>query len=103
VVLIAGGLAKGTDVTPLSKQPNVRYLLGIGEAGSGLAAAAGERGRDVGTLDRAVQLAAELAEPGDTVLLAPGCASFDQFVSYAERGDRFVELVKKIMEEDPSG
>jgi UDP-N-acetylmuramoylalanine--D-glutamate ligase len=103
VVLIAGGLAKGTDVTPLAREPNVRHVLGIGEAGSELASAAGEKGRDVATLDRAVELAAELADPGDTVLLAPGCASFDQFDSYSERGDRFAELVREIMEEERSG
>jgi UDP-N-acetylmuramoylalanine--D-glutamate ligase len=103
VVLIAGGLAKGTDVTPLAREPNVRHLLGIGEAGPVLASAAGGRGRNVETLDRAVELAAELAEPGDTVLLAPGCASFDQFDSYAERGDRFAELVREMTEEERSG
>jgi UDP-N-acetylmuramoylalanine--D-glutamate ligase len=103
VVLIAGGLPKGTDVTPLAREPNVRHVLGIGEAGPELASAAGDKGRDVGTLDRAVEMAAELADPGDTVLLAPGCASFDQFDSYSERGDRFAELVREIMEEERSG
>ena len=103
VVLIAGGLAKGLDVAPLASEPNVRYVLGIGEAGPGLVLAAGVRGRDAGTLERAVELAAELAEPGDTVLLAPGGASFDQFASYAERGDRFAALVRSITEEARSG
>jgi UDP-N-acetylmuramoylalanine--D-glutamate ligase len=103
VILIAGGLAKGTDVIPLAREGNVRHLLGIGEAGSVLASAAGGRGREVGTLERAVALAADLAEPGDTVLLAPGCASFDQFISYEERGDRFTELVEHMMEEERSG
>jgi UDP-N-acetylmuramoylalanine--D-glutamate ligase len=103
VILIAGGLAKGIDLTPVAGEDNLRYLLGIGEAGPALAAAAGARGRDAGTLERAVPLAADLAEPGDTVLLAPACASFDQFDSYAERGDRFSELVKEIMEEARSG
>jgi UDP-N-acetylmuramoylalanine--D-glutamate ligase len=50
----------------------------------------------VGTLERAVQLAAKIARPGDTVLLAPGCASFDQFASYQERGTRFQELVGEM-------
>jgi UDP-N-acetylmuramoylalanine--D-glutamate ligase len=103
VILIAGGLAKGTDVSPLAREGNVRHLLGIGEAGPSLAVAAGERGHDVGTIEQAVAVAAELAEPGDTVLLAPGCASFDQFESYAARGERFSELVLEIMEEERSG
>jgi len=103
VVLIAGGLAKGLDVGPIAREPNVRFLIGIGEAGPELASAAGERGRVAGTMERAVELAAELAEPGDTVLLAPGCASFDQFASYAERGDRFAGLVRSITEEAGSG
>ncbi len=103
VLLIAGGLAKGMDVTAVAEEPNVRHLLGIGEAGRDLARAAGDRGIDSVTLTRAVEMAADLAEPGDTVLLAPGCASFDQFDSYEERGDRFSELVKEIMEEAGSG
>ncbi|MFV1960852.1 MAG: UDP-N-acetylmuramoyl-L-alanine--D-glutamate ligase [Acidimicrobiia bacterium] len=97
VILIAGGLPKGLDLTPVAAEPNVRILIGIGEAGPGLAASAGERGRFAGTLDIAVEMAAQVAESGDTVLLAPGCASFDQFDSYAARGDRFAELVTQRM------
>ncbi|MGH2400076.1 MAG: UDP-N-acetylmuramoyl-L-alanine--D-glutamate ligase, partial [bacterium] len=51
--------------------------------------------RDVGTLDRAVAEAAEMAKAGEAVLLSPGCESFDQFRDYRQRGDRFVELVQK--------
>ncbi len=101
VVLIAGGLAKGTDVSPLATEPNVRILIGIGEAGPNLVDAAGSRGRLAGTMDKAVEVAAEEAEAGDTVLLAPGCASFDQFASYAARGDRFAELVRETIGEGP--
>ncbi len=93
VILIAGGLSKGLDVSDLASEPNVKVVLGIGEAGPDLVNAAGARGWLAETLEEAVGLAAQLAEPGDTVLLAPGCASFDQFSSYAERGDRFAELV----------
>lgn len=95
VILIAGGLAKGVDLTPLAAEDNVRMIIGIGEAGPDLVAAAGERGRLAGTLEIAVEVAARAALPGDTVLLAPGCASFDQFVSYGARGDRFGELVEE--------
>jgi UDP-N-acetylmuramoylalanine--D-glutamate ligase len=99
VVLIAGGLAKGLDVRPLAAEANVRFVLGIGDSGPDLVATAGDRGRLAGTLEQAVGMAAELAEPGDTVLLAPGCASFDQFSSYAERGAKFTQLAKEITEE----
>lgn len=94
VVLIAGGLAKGMDISPLGREPNVKMAIGIGEAGSMVSDAAGDRGREAGTLDVAVEMALTVAEPGDTVLLAPGCASFDQFSGYAERGDRFSELAR---------
>jgi UDP-N-acetylmuramoylalanine--D-glutamate ligase len=48
------------------------------------------------TLDEAVTLAAQLAQPGHIVLLSPGCASFDAFHDYAERGARFKELVLQL-------
>lgn len=93
VILIAGGLAKGVDLSPLVAEENVKMIVGIGEAGPDLVEAAGERGRLAGTMEIAVEVAAGAAVPGDTVLLAPGCASFDQFASYGARGDRFAELV----------
>ncbi len=95
VVLIAGGLAKGLDVTDLAREPNLRHLIGIGTAGPDLVAAAGERGHLAGSMEDAVGLASSIARDGDTVLLAPGCASFDQFESYSERGDRFSELARE--------
>lgn len=98
VVLIAGGLAKGIDLTPIAEEENVRLLVGIGEAGPDLVEAARERGRLAGTLENAVEVAAAAAQPGETVLLAPGCASFDQFPSYGARGDRFAELVRERQE-----
>jgi UDP-N-acetylmuramoylalanine--D-glutamate ligase len=50
-------------------------------------------------MDEAVRRAARLAHPGDAVLLSPACSSFDMFQSYAERGDRFAEAVKKLEKE----
>ena len=99
VVLIAGGLAKGLDLAPIAEEPAVRVLIGIGEAGPALVELAGERGRLAGNLETAVEMARQIAEPGDTVLLAPGCASFDQFESYGQRGDRFAELVRETVGE----
>ncbi|HEY5889588.1 MAG TPA: UDP-N-acetylmuramoyl-L-alanine--D-glutamate ligase, partial [Acidimicrobiia bacterium] len=99
VVLIAGGLAKGIDVSPIAREPNLSAVIGIGEAGPGLAEAAGAVGQSAETLEMAIQIAARVARPGDTVLLAPGCASFDQFESYVARGDRFQELVNQLIVE----
>jgi UDP-N-acetylmuramoylalanine--D-glutamate ligase len=56
----------------------------------------------VGTLDAAVRRAAAVAEPGDVVLLAPACASFDQFQSFEERGDRFRAEILALDEEEES-
>jgi UDP-N-acetylmuramoylalanine--D-glutamate ligase len=92
VVLIAGGRAKGLDLTPLAAEPGVRHVIGIGEAGPVLVAAS-HAGRVAVDMAEAVRIATEVAEPGDTVLLAPGAASFDMFGSYAERGDTFARLV----------
>jgi UDP-N-acetylmuramoylalanine--D-glutamate ligase len=94
VILIAGGRAKGLDVTPLTRLPTVRHIIAIGEAAPDLLAAAGDRASFAASMDEAVAAAASLAAAGDTVLLAPGCASFDQFESYAHRGDAFAAAVK---------
>ncbi|HEX6947226.1 MAG TPA: UDP-N-acetylmuramoyl-L-alanine--D-glutamate ligase [Acidimicrobiia bacterium] len=95
VILIAGGLAKGMDISPLATEPAVKMAIGIGEAGPQVVEAAGDRGRLAGTMEVAVEMAAMAAEPGDTVLLAPGCASFDQFEGYAARGERFTQLARE--------
>jgi len=95
VVLIAGGLAKGLDVAPLARAENVRAVIAIGEAAPQLLAAA-ERGFPAESMDQAVEIAAGFAQPGDTVLLAPGCASFDMFADYAARGRAFVEAVARV-------
>ncbi|HLA67930.1 MAG TPA: UDP-N-acetylmuramoyl-L-alanine--D-glutamate ligase [Acidimicrobiia bacterium] len=94
VVVIAGGRNKGLDVTVIPREPNVRHVVAIGEAAAELAAF--ERVTVVDDLDEAVELADRIAVPGDTVLLAPGCASFDMFRSYADRGARFSASVLKI-------
>jgi UDP-N-acetylmuramoylalanine--D-glutamate ligase len=92
VHLILGGSPKGEDFAPLAAAlgPNVRsvHLIGaeaerIGETIDGF--------RDE-TLERAVAHAAELARPGDVILLSPACASYDQFANFEERGEAFRAL-----------
>ena len=94
VVLIAGGRNKGLDLAPLENLPTVISVVTFGEA-------AGELARFVTSkmvtaarsIDDAVRKADAIARPGDTVLLAPACASFDMFSGYAERGDAFRRAV----------
>jgi UDP-N-acetylmuramoylalanine--D-glutamate ligase len=52
-----------------------------------------------GALERAVEMAAERARPGDTILLAPACSSFDQFENYEQRGRAFKQLVLQLKEQ----
>jgi UDP-N-acetylmuramoylalanine--D-glutamate ligase len=94
VVLIAGGRNKGLDLSSLTSVPTVHHIVAIGESASELVVAAGERAVAAATMVEAVEAAAAVAEAGDTVLLAPGCASFDQYESYAERGDVFADAVR---------
>lgn len=98
VIWIAGGLAKGVSFAPLAADlgTRVRLALTIGQAGPAIAELTRSRAVETVeavTLDAAVAIARERARPGDVVLLAPACASMDQFVDYAARGDRFRELV----------
>jgi UDP-N-acetylmuramoylalanine--D-glutamate ligase len=95
VILIAGGRNKGLDLSDLMSVPSLKQVITIGEAAGELEKAAGaiqiERAQ---TIQEAVELADQSAQPGDTVLLAPGCASFDMFRSYADRGDNFARAVR---------
>ena len=98
VVWIAGGMAKQGGIEPLATLfPRIAEALLIGRDAPLLAATLAARQvphEIVGTLERAVPLAWKRAhELGATVLLAPACASFDQFSGFDERGDRFRELV----------
>lgn len=97
VVWIAGGKHKGADLGPLaeSARGRVRAALLIGEAAGELerALAGVVPCEKVGLLAKAVVRAAELAQPGDAVLLAPACSSFDQFQSFEDRGRQFVDAV----------
>jgi UDP-N-acetylmuramoylalanine--D-glutamate ligase len=99
VVLIAGGRNKGLDLSVLAEQAErVRAVVAIGEAADEVASAfAGLRPVVKATSMReAVARAADAARPGDAVLLSPGCASFDWYNSYAERGDDFAAAVAEL-------
>ena len=98
--LILGGKDKDSDYTTLAPlvRERVQALLTIGSAAEKIRAQLTGTAPilSAGTLEQAVALAHEKAEPGDTVLLAPACASFDQFENYEHRGRTFKELVAKL-------
>lgn len=93
VVLIAGGRNKGLDLSSIASEAHrVRAVVAIGEATGEIRSAFADL-RPVESAESmadAVAVAARLAEPGDVVLLSPGCTSFDWYGGYAERGDDFV-------------
>jgi UDP-N-acetylmuramoylalanine--D-glutamate ligase len=100
---ILGGKDKGLDFAELLSAPlaRVKRALLIGESARAIAAhLAGKLELETpGTLAAAVRRAAELAAPGDTVLLSPACASFDQFRSYEDRGRQFAALARAAAQE----
>ncbi|MDH3396414.1 MAG: UDP-N-acetylmuramoyl-L-alanine--D-glutamate ligase [Acidimicrobiia bacterium] len=80
VVLIAGGRNKGLDLADLMAVSTIKHVIAMGEAAVELEDAAGGTPIDrAETMQEAVDIADRIARPGDTVLLAPGCASFDMF------------------------
>ncbi len=112
VVWIAGGLAKGAHFDRLVEtvRERLRGVVLLGADRDLIAAALARHAPDVrvivveggetelvGIMDRVVGAAADLAEPGDTVLLAPGCASMDMFANYGERGDVFTAAVRRLI------
>ena len=118
VVWVAGGLAKGATFDELVTQvgSRLRGVVLIGRDRAVIAEALGRHAPDVPVIEvtpgetgpvdgadlmgRVVGAAAAVARPGDTVLLAPGCASMDQFTDYAARGDAFAAAVRAAVAED---
>ena len=99
ILLIAGGLPKGDDpktaLATLTEWVKKVYLIGQ-SAEAFFAAWNGAVDCEIcRTMDKAVETVKREAEKGETVLLSPGTASFDQFKSYGERGDVFARLIKK--------
>ncbi len=102
-VLIAGGRNKGLDLEEIARGLDggggpVRAVVAIGEAAPEIEKAFDGRWpvRRAGTMDEAVAVATALAGDGDAVLLSPGCASFDWYRDYAERGDDFARAVREL-------
>lgn len=117
VIWIAGGLAKGAAMEPLIDRTwsRLKAAILIGEDRNLIAAALREKAPDLPLhfidppagyvkggsdnlfMESIVRCAAEIADEGDVVLLAPACASMDQFNSYGDRGDRFAQAVKEVV------
>jgi UDP-N-acetylmuramoylalanine--D-glutamate ligase len=102
IIVILGGKDKGSDYTPLQAPLRERAILAllIGAAADKIASQIDgsvpiER---AGTLDHAVEIASQAARAGDVVLLAPACASFDQFQNYEHRGQVFKTLVRELQQ-----
>ncbi|MCI0688201.1 MAG: UDP-N-acetylmuramoyl-L-alanine--D-glutamate ligase [Sporichthyaceae bacterium] len=108
VVWIAGGLAKGADFDQLAEavRDRLRGVVLIGADRAVIADALARHAPDVPVvtvdrtdtevMDEIVAQASRLAQPGDTVLLAPACASMDMFVNYGDRGERFAAAVARL-------
>jgi len=111
VVWVAGGLAKGAgfDDLVVSVRERLRGVVLLGRDAPVIRKSLSRHAPDVpvievaagetdgvGPMDRVVAGAASLAQPGDTVLLAPGCASMDMFANYGARGDAFTEAVHRM-------
>ncbi len=117
VVWIAGGLAKGADMAAVVQRckARIKAVVLIGADRQLIADALNKfapeipqiivdapsdytrGGQSNGLMEEVVKAAQGFASTGDTVLMAPACASMDQFISYADRGDRFAAAVKKLV------
>jgi len=108
IVWIAGGLAKGQEFDELV-QASAQRLRGVVLIGTDRARIAGALARhapdvpvievastETGAMVQAVEAATALAQPGDTVLLAPGCASWDMFTDYTDRGRQFASAAQGL-------
>jgi len=103
IILIMGGRDKGADFSPLKEKINrkVKQTILVGEAREKIRTQIHRASPilEVEGMREAVRTAFENARRGDCILLSPGCASFDQFRDYKERGDTFRKEVKRIKEE----
>jgi UDP-N-acetylmuramoylalanine--D-glutamate ligase len=106
ILIILGGKDKGSDYTvlqaPLREKAILALLIGAASEKIEKQIAGSVAIERAGTLERAVEIASEAARPGDIVLLAPACASFDQFENYEHRGRVFKGLVRQLEQQNSS-
>lgn len=100
-VLILGGTDKGNDYTEIDSlvHEKCHTLIFMGKDNSKLVSHFQDSGIpfiSVNTLEAAIENAYQVAQPGDTVLLSPCCASFDLFKNYEDRGEQFMQAVRKL-------
>jgi UDP-N-acetylmuramoylalanine--D-glutamate ligase len=99
--LILGGKDKGGEFSQLlpHAQNKVKEIVAYGQAGEKISTALRDAVKleQVSSLRDAVEICHQRAVPGDIILLSPGCASFDQFTNFEERGDVFKSLVKDLV------
>ena len=100
VILIAGGKDKGANFQTLKRvfKEKVKHLVLIGETKNKFRNILNGSFscEDARSMEDAIERAVKKAQAGDVVLLSPGCASFDMFKDFAERGDRFKEIVNRL-------
>jgi UDP-N-acetylmuramoylalanine--D-glutamate ligase len=100
ILIILGGKDKGSDYTvlqtPLREKAILALLIGAAAEKIEKQIAGSVPIERAGTIQRAVEIASRTAQPGDIVLLAPACASFDQFENYEHRGRVFKQLVHEL-------
>lgn len=101
-IVILGGRGKGEDYGQLkgALSANARQAILLGEAAAEIASSLEKNGytnfKIVQNMEEAVEYAAEIALPGDMVLLSPACTSWDMYKNYGERGDHFAALVHRL-------
>ena len=97
IILLLGGLDKGGDFRSLLPHThnNLKEVIAFGQAQDLILTALRDAVRSTSVIDlkEALELAQNCSQPGDVVLLSPGCASFDQFNNFEERGNYFRSLV----------
>ena len=101
VLLIVGGYDKGLDISEAAQRiaQRARFAACIGQTGDAWCQAiraAGGQARRLDDLPAAIMACLERARPDETVLLSPGCASWDQFRDYRQRGDAFRDLARQL-------